>query len=244
MVQRLLSEVPCARYCLDSVRDNLISAFPPVLRRGSRAEVSAVYGISSAKPLLWKERVRVDSSVSAAYLRLDVRCWDQMRSQLPRTGLTAIAPIAASATLLALWFREAGLGNATQSQAQAVLHSIGIRDQNPSRGIKNSDWLQSRTGGQIVLNPAAILKRSYSQSASAQNPGRSGRRLWRPRGPRICSLLILISGRHYGSQDTRLRKSPGVQFSQTNTSPSIAAPMDQEDGISKTPGDSRVATKF
>lgn len=92
------------------------------------------------------------------YLRLDVHCWEQMRSQLPRTGVTAIAPIAASATLLALWFREAGLGNATQSQAQAVLHSIGIRDQNPSRGIKNSDWLQSRSGGQIVLNPAAISK--------------------------------------------------------------------------------------
>jgi hypothetical protein len=81
-----------------------------------------------------------------------------MRSQLPKTGATAITPIAASATLLALWFREAGLGNATQSQAQAVLDTIGIRDQNPSRGIKNSDWLQRRARGQIVLNPAAISK--------------------------------------------------------------------------------------
>jgi hypothetical protein len=92
------------------------------------------------------------------YLQLDVHCWEQMRSQLPKTGATAITPIAASATLLALWFREAGLGNPTQSQAQAVLNMIGVRDQNPSRGIKNSDWLQSRAGGQIVLNPAAISR--------------------------------------------------------------------------------------
>jgi hypothetical protein len=97
-------------------------------------------------------------SGDAPYLHLDVHCWEQMRSQLPKTGATAITPIAASATLLALWFREAGLGNATQSQAQAVLDTIRIRDQNPSRGIKNSDWLQSRAGGQIVLNPAAISK--------------------------------------------------------------------------------------
>jgi hypothetical protein len=97
-------------------------------------------------------------SGDAPYLRLDVHCWEQMRNQLPRTGGAAVAPITASATLLALWFREAGLGSATQSQAQAVLDTIGIRDQNPSRGIKNTDWLQSRAGGQIVLNPAAISK--------------------------------------------------------------------------------------
>ena len=47
----------------------------------------------------------------------------------------------------------------------------------------------------------------------------------------------------YGSHRTRLRKSSGVQFSQAKSSPSIAAPIDREDGMSKTPGDSRVATK-
>ena len=52
------------------------------------------------------------------------------------------------------------------------------------------------------------------------------------------------SGRHpYGSHATRSRRSSGVQLSQTKSSPSIAAPMDREDGISKTPGDSLVATK-
>jgi hypothetical protein len=97
-------------------------------------------------------------SGAAPYLQLDVHCWEQMKNQLPRTGGIAISPIAASATLLTLWFREAGLGIATQSQAQAVLDTIKIRDQNASRGIKNTDWLQSRAGGQIVLNPAAISK--------------------------------------------------------------------------------------
>jgi len=40
-----------------------------------------------------------------------------------------------------------------------------------------------------------------------------------------------------------LRKSSGVQFSQTKNIPSITAPMDREDGIGKIPGDSRVAMK-
>lgn len=47
----------------------------------------------------------------------------------------------------------------------------------------------------------------------------------------------------YGSHWTRLCKSSGVQFSQTKSSPSIAAPIDREDGIGKTPGDSCVPTK-
>ena len=41
----------------------------------------------------------------------------------------------------------------------------------------------------------------------------------------------------YGSHWTRFCRSSGVQFSQTKSSPSIAAPMDREDGISNTPGE-------
>ena len=131
---------------------------------GMAATGSTPNGKSAARlaQRLGLDRAVVDGACSpsgeAPYLQLDVHCWEQMRNQLPKTGATAITPIAASATLLALWFREGGLGNATQSQAQAVLGTIGIRDQNPSRGIKNTDWLQSRAGGQIVLNPATISK--------------------------------------------------------------------------------------
>ena len=74
-------------------------------------------------------------SGEAPYLQLDVHCWEQMRIQLPKTGVAAITRMAAWATLLALWFREAGLGNPRQSQALAVPDTIAIRDQNPSRGI-------------------------------------------------------------------------------------------------------------
>jgi hypothetical protein len=63
------------------------------------------------------------------------------------------------------------------------------------------------------------------------------------RNVRSDALKEASSGYIYGSHRTRLRKSSGVQFSQAKSSPSIAAPIDREDGMSKTPGDSRVATK-
>jgi hypothetical protein len=47
-----------------------------------------------------------------------------------------------------------GLRNPTQAQAQAVLNTINIRDKNASIGIRGAGWLQSRPGGEIVLNPA------------------------------------------------------------------------------------------
>lgn len=93
-------------------------------------------------------------SATEPYLHLDIHCWGQMKSQTPERGPTAYSPIAIAATLLTLWFRAAGLGNPTQSQAQAVLGTINVQDRNPSRGIQRSEWLQARTGGALVLNPA------------------------------------------------------------------------------------------
>jgi len=97
-------------------------------------------------------------STEAPYLHLDLHCWEALRSQLPARGRGAVAPVALAATLLALWFRHAGIGNPTQSEALSVLGTIGLRDQNASRGLKASSWLQSRGGGKIVLNPAEISK--------------------------------------------------------------------------------------
>jgi hypothetical protein len=92
------------------------------------------------------------------YMHLDPHCWEEMKRQLPSRGSTAVAPIVTATTLLALWFQKSGLGNPTQAQAKAVLATINVTDPNASRSIQNTSWLQSRAGGQVVLNPAEISK--------------------------------------------------------------------------------------
>jgi hypothetical protein len=92
------------------------------------------------------------------YLHLDRHCWEAMKRNTPERGPTAFSAIAIAGTLLAFWFHAIGKSNPTQAQAQAVLSNIAVRDQNPARGIERSEWLQSRPGGVIVLNPAKISK--------------------------------------------------------------------------------------
>lgn len=93
------------------------------------------------------------------FLILDHTCWEAFKTQLGDRGPSAVAPAAAAATLLALWFKTSnGQANATQAQAQAVLRSINVRDSNSARGIRRSEWLQPRAGGQIILNPAKFTK--------------------------------------------------------------------------------------
>ena len=93
-------------------------------------------------------------SMSEPYLHLDIHCWEEMKRQTPERGPSAYSSIAVAATLLTLWFRASGQGNPTQAQAQAVLGTINMQDRNASRGIQRSEWLQARSGGAIVLNPA------------------------------------------------------------------------------------------
>jgi len=97
-------------------------------------------------------------STNAPYLHLDSHCWEPMKKQLPERGALAVSPAVAAATLLVLWFKKAQLGNPTQAQAKDVLATIGLEDHNASRAIKNASWLQGRSGGQIVLNPAETSK--------------------------------------------------------------------------------------
>ena len=97
-------------------------------------------------------------TMEAPYMHLDLHCWEDMKRHLPSRGPLTVSPIVASATMLALWFHRAGLGNLTQAQAKAVLATINITDPNASRSIQNASWLQGRPGGQIVLNPAEISK--------------------------------------------------------------------------------------
>ena len=90
------------------------------------------------------------------YLHLDRHCWEAMKKQTPERGPSAYSAIAVSATLLALWFKASGQSSPTLLQAQAVLGTIDLKDQNAARGIERTGWLQSRPGGTIVINPSRV----------------------------------------------------------------------------------------
>jgi hypothetical protein len=88
------------------------------------------------------------------YMVLNAHNWEELGRQVrgPR-----IAPTAAVATLLLLWFRRAGLGNVTHAQIRAVISKLGVPDKNPSRSIKNARWLRALPS-QIALNPGEISR--------------------------------------------------------------------------------------
>lgn len=93
-------------------------------------------------------------TLDAPYIHLDPHCWEALKKNTPPRGPQAIAPIALAGTVLALWFRHAGIdGIPTSKQCQAVLKTIHVTDKNASRSLKNTEWLQTRGNG-IVINPA------------------------------------------------------------------------------------------
>lgn len=97
-------------------------------------------------------------SDEAPFIHLDEHCWESFKQNTPPRGPKAVAAINLAATLLCLWFKHSGQdGNPTPAQAKAVLDTIGVSEKNPSRAVKNCEWLQSRAGG-IQLNPARVSK--------------------------------------------------------------------------------------
>lgn len=93
-------------------------------------------------------------TLDAPYIHLDPHCWEALKKNTPPRGPQAIAPIALAGTVLALWFRHAGIdGIPTSKQCQAVLKTIHVSDKNAGRSLKNTEWLQTRGNG-IVINPA------------------------------------------------------------------------------------------
>ena len=93
------------------------------------------------------------------YIDLNSHNWEAFKKNLPKRGPGAVSPIGLAGTALALWVKEARLDvSVTQALAAAVLDTIDIKDPNPSRGIKNTKWLQARAGGAIIVNPAEISK--------------------------------------------------------------------------------------
>lgn len=90
----------------------------------------------------------------APFIHLDEKNWETFKRNVPSRGPTSVAPSQLAATLLCLWFRYAGLeGQPTTAQAQSVLATIGERDRNAARAIRNCEWLQTRAGG-IRINAA------------------------------------------------------------------------------------------
>ncbi len=97
----------------------------------------------------------LDPSTEAPYLRLNVQYWEVMKKNTPQRGPGSVTPIGFAGTLLALWLKDSGLNiPATQALASAVLNTVNVIDKNPTRGIKNTKWLQARSGGVILINPA------------------------------------------------------------------------------------------
>jgi hypothetical protein len=97
-------------------------------------------------------------STEPPYLTLDRHCWSTLKEKTPQRGGGSLSPMAMAATLLAIWAHHAKLGQIKQGDGQQVLATIDIRDNNALRSIKSADWLQSRSGGVIVINPAKMKK--------------------------------------------------------------------------------------
>lgn len=98
----------------------------------------------------------IGPSLQEPYLHLDLHTWAAWAKNIPSRGPGAVSPTALAATLLALWFRKAELGNPSIDQAQAVLTAANVVGMNPARSIRNCRWLQLRGESQVVLNPARI----------------------------------------------------------------------------------------
>ncbi len=91
------------------------------------------------------------------YIHLDEQYWEALKANTPRRGPGAISSAVLSATLLALWFKHAGLGQPSLAQAGKVERTINLEDKSRMRSLKNCSWLQIRNE-KITINPAEMSK--------------------------------------------------------------------------------------
>ena len=90
----------------------------------------------------------------APYIQLDQRYWEALRNKTGSRGIDAIAPITLAATLLAVWFKHLQItAGPSIQQSQDVLATIGLRDLNAARSLRNAEWLQTRNSA-VQINPA------------------------------------------------------------------------------------------
>ena len=110
-------------------------------------------------------------SDEAPFIHLDDHCWESFKKNTPPRGPKSVSSINLAVTLLCLWFKHSDReGNPSQAEAQAVLGTIGISENNPSRAVKNCEWLQSRENG-IRINSAKISKaKAIAKAYCTQTP--------------------------------------------------------------------------
>lgn len=117
----------------------------------------------------------ISPSKEAPYFNLNHHHWEAFKKNFPPRGRGALNPTGLAATLLLLWFKEAKIDVAvTQALAAAVLKTISVSDGNPSRGIKNTQWLKARGGGTIAINPAEISKAQAAVTAFCEKKAVEG----------------------------------------------------------------------
>lgn len=141
--------------------------FPPGAAAGASAEAAAAErdsapeagALAAFAAEIGVERNAVagacDPSSTPPFMHLDRIAWEEFKRLNPRRGPAAVPPIVLAGTLLALWSRHAGLAAVTVNHTQSLLETVDVRDKNPTRGLKNCEWLQLRDGA-IKLNPARV----------------------------------------------------------------------------------------
>jgi len=93
-------------------------------------------------------------SMDPPYIQLDKRYWEKFLNSTPRRGPQSISKLGLASTILCFWFEYAGFQEApTVSQCQNVLATINAQDNNPTRSLTNSEWIQ-KSGKGLVINPA------------------------------------------------------------------------------------------
>lgn len=106
--------------------------------------------------------------LDSPYLQLAPKNWETFKKKTPERGPGSVGPGAISATLLAMWFRHAGIsGGPTQAQSQAVLQGLSTRDANFARSVRNCGWLVPRSSV-IAINPAHVSKAIQMAAAFIQ----------------------------------------------------------------------------
>lgn len=92
---------------------------------------------------------------SDPYIQLDAKYWEAFKRT---SGYGRIAPVVLVATLLLLWDRYIkAMGELGTRDCAKVFSAIGLNDKNPTRSIRNCDWLQLR-GKHVMLNPSMISR--------------------------------------------------------------------------------------
>lgn len=89
------------------------------------------------------------------FIRLDHKCYESFKTA---PGQKRTPPTVLAATLLLLWNRQIAFGEVTTRLCAQVLNSIDVSDKNPSRSLKNCDFIQSKNDTNYKLNPIMLRK--------------------------------------------------------------------------------------